>query len=176
MVKLIFSNSNELAEKVVLTEEGMIISDDAMITECLSSYLISMTDSLKLDPMFEQVLNYIELDEKVSLALTKYNSHPSIITIKRNISITQKFEFSHIYPWEVMKCVEVLDTGKSTSGVIPTKTIKLAKENICPYVTDMISAAIYNCTFPDKMKKADVSAIFKKVIQAVREITDRSVF
>ena len=32
----------------------------------------------------------------------------------------QKFEFSHVYPWEVRKFVEVLDTSKSTSGDIPT--------------------------------------------------------
>ena len=112
--------------------------------------------------MFEQVPNYVELDEKVSLALAKYNNHPSIITSKRNISITQKFEFSHVCPWEVMKFVEVLDTSKSTSGDMPTKIIKMAKENICPYLTDCINAAIYNCTFPDELKKADVSAIFKK--------------
>ena len=112
--------------------------------------------------MFEQVPNYVELDEKVSLALAKYNNHPSIITIKRNISITQKFEFSHVYPWEVIKFVEVLDTNKSTSGDIPTKIIKMAKESICPYLSDCINAAIYNCTFPDELKKADVSAIFQK--------------
>ena len=89
-------------------------------------------------------------------------NHPSSITIKRNISITQKFEFSHVCLWEFMKFVEVLDTSKSTSGDIPTKIIKMAKENICPYLTDCINAAIYNCTFPDELKKADVSAIFKK--------------
>ena len=60
-----------------------------------------------------------------------------------------------------MKFVEVLDTSKSTSGDIPTKIIKIAKESICPYLTDCINAAIYNCTFPDELKKADVSS-FKK--------------
>ena len=93
----------------------------------------------------------------------------SIITIKRNISITQKFKFPHVCPWEVMKFFEVLDTSKSTSGDIPTKIIKMAKENICPYLTDCINAAIYKCTFPDELKKADVSAIFKKGNPSCRE-------
>ena len=92
----------------------LIISDDTMIAECLNAHFINITDSLELDPMFEQVPNYVELDEKVSLALAKCNNYPSIITIKRNISITQKFEFSHVCPWEVMKFVEVLDTSNST--------------------------------------------------------------
>ena len=162
MVKPMFSNSDQMGDKIVLTEEGKIISDDAMIAECLNIHFINITDSLELDPMFKQEPNYIELDEKISLAIAKYNNHPSIITIKQNISINQKFEFSHVYPWEVMKFVEILDPCKSTSGDIPTKIIKMAKESICPYLTDCINAAIYNCSFPDELKKADVTAIFKK--------------
>ena len=61
-----------------------------------------------------------------------------------------------------MKFVEVLDTSKSNSGDMPTKIIKMTKENICPCLTDCINAAIYNCTLPDEVKKADVSAIFEK--------------
>ena len=38
----------------------------------------------------------------------------------------------------------------------------MAEKNICPYLTDCINAAIYNCTLPDELKKADVSAIVKK--------------
>ena len=125
-------------------------------------YFINITDSLELDPMFEQVPNYVELDEKVSLTLAKYNNHPIIRAIKQNISITQKFEFSHVYPWEFMKFVEVLDTSKSTNGDIPTKIIKMAKESICQYLTDCIIAGIYNCSFPDELKKPDVSAMFNK--------------
>ena len=55
------------------------------IAECLNSHFINIKDSLELDPMFEQVPNYVALDEKVSLALAKYNNHASIITSKRNI-------------------------------------------------------------------------------------------
>ena len=68
-----------------------------------------------------------------------------------------------------MKFVEVLDTSKSTSGDMPTKIIKMVKESICPYLTDCINAAIYNCTFPDELKKADVSAIFRKGIPSCKE-------
>ena len=106
----------------------------------------------------------------MSLELAKYNNHPNIITIKRNISIALKLEFSHVCPWEVMKFFEALDTSKSTSGDIPTKIIKMDKENICPYLTDCINAAIFNRIFPDELKKADVSAIFERVIQAVRKL------
>ena len=52
-------------------------------------------------------------------------------SVKQNVSISQKFEFSHVYPWDVMAFVDKLDTTKSTSGDIPSIIIKVAKERIC---------------------------------------------
>ena len=47
----------------------------------------------------------------------------------------------------------------------------MAKESICSYQTDRINAAIYNCSFPDEVRKDDVSAFLERVIHAGREIT-----
>ena len=33
---------------------------------------------------------------------------------------------------------------------------------ICPYLTDSINATIDNCVFPEKLKEAEVRAIYKK--------------
>ena len=133
-----------------------------MIAECFNSHFVNITDSLGLDPIFKQESSYIELDEKVEVALMKYRNHPSIIAIKHKVSYEQKFQFSHVYPWDVMKFVETLDASKSTSGNIPTKIIKVAKDILCPYLTDCINTAIQNCSFPDELKEADVSSIFKQ--------------
>ena len=38
----------------------------------------------------------------------------------------------------------------------------MAKESTWQYLTHYINAAIYNCSFLDELKKADVSAMFKK--------------
>ena len=92
----------------------------------------------------------------------KYSNHPSIIAIKHKVSYEQKFQLSHVYPWDVMKFIETLDASKSTSGNIPTKIIKMAKDILCPYLTDCINTAVQNCSFPDELKKADVSSIFKQ--------------
>ena len=161
-VKPMFSNGNPMGEKIVLIEDEVIISDDAMIAECFNSHFVNITDSLGLDPMFKQIPNCIELDEKVEVALMKYRNHPSIIAIKHKVRYEKKFQFYHVYPWDVMNFVEALDASKSTSGNIPTKIIKMAKDILCPYLTDCINAAIQNCSFPDELKKADVSSIFKQ--------------
>ncbi len=133
-----------------------------MIAECFNTHFLNITDSLGLDPKFKQVSSCIELNEKLEVALMKYSNHPSIIAIKHKVSYEQKFQFSHVYPWDVMKFVETLDASKSTSGNKPTKIIKMAKYILCPYLTDCINTAIQNCSFPDELKKADVSSIFKQ--------------
>ena len=42
-----------------------------MIAKCFNSHFVNSTGSLEFDPMFKQVPNYAELDEKLSLALAK---------------------------------------------------------------------------------------------------------
>ena len=59
---------------------------------------VNITDSLGLDPVSKQESSYTELDEKVEIALIKYNNHPSIIAIKHKVTYEQKFQFSHVYP------------------------------------------------------------------------------
>ena len=137
-----------MGQKIVLIEDEVIISDDAMIAECFNSHFVNITDSLGLDSMFKQVSSCIELDEKLKFALMKYSNHPSIIAIKHKASYEQKFQFSHVYPWDVMKFIETLGASKSTSGNIPTKIIKMAKDILCPYLTDCINTAVQKLFIP----------------------------
>ena len=61
-----------------------------------------------------------------------------------------------------MNKIEALSTNNASSGNIPMKSIRDAKEVICPYLTRCINVAINKCYFPDIMKEADVSAIHVK--------------
>ena len=161
-VKPMFSNGNPMGEKIVLIEEGEVISDDKVIAECLNSHFVNITDSLGLDPSFKDDGIDVSLENKVDIATEKYNNHPSIVAIKSKVQIEKKFEFSNVNLLNVMIKIEALDNSKSKSGNIPTKIIQEAKEVICPYLTDCINATMDNCCFPDKLKEADVCAIHKK--------------
>ena len=65
-----------------------------------------------------------------------------------------------------MACVrqiELLDKSKSNTGSIPISILKDTKDIVCPYLTDCINSAIFDCNFPDELKKADVSPILKEL-------------
>ena len=58
--------------------------------------------------------------------------------------------------------VKILNNNKKTSGNIP---IRILKENInilLPHITDCINSSISDGIFPDALKLADISPIFKK--------------
>ena len=52
-----------------------------------------------------------------------------------------------------MRQIELLDKSKSNSGSIPTFILKDKKDIVCPYLTDCINSAIFDCNFPDEQKR-----------------------
>ena len=77
------------------------------------------------------------------------------------MEMVHTFIFSHVTPTEVMKQIDLLDSKKSSSGNIPTDILKGTKELICPYLTDCINSAIYDCKFPDERKVAELIPVYK---------------
>ena len=56
----------------------------------------------------------------------------------------------------------MLDPTKKTSGVIPTKIVKLANKQICKDLGNYINECIKKNKFPNELKIADITPIFKK--------------
>ena len=160
-VKPLFSNTNPMKEKITLIENGKILANDEEVAECFNEYFINITNGMGIDLSLKEVYDNLTLDEMVVRAVKKYEHHPSIKQIKSINQGTNKFQFSHVNPNEVMRQIEALDKKKSNSGKIPTSVLKATKEDVCPFLTDCINSAIYNCRFPDELKEANVTPKFK---------------
>ena len=52
--------------------------------------------------------------------------------------------------------------NKKTSGVIPTKIVELANKEICKDLANCINESIKKNEFPNELKSADITPIFKK--------------
>ena len=95
-------------------------------------------------------------------AIEKLKNRQSICTIKERFhEENSSFQFCQVNPMEVMKQIESLDNSKSNSGGISTSKLRDTKRIVCPYLTDCIKSAILDCKFPDELKNADISPIFK---------------
>ena len=104
----------------------------------------------------------MSVEQMVLRAIDKIKDHPSIKVINQHsTSNSYSFRFSHVSPNEVVKQTDLLDKNKSNSGNIPTGMLKAVREIVCPYLTDCINSAIYDCKFPNEIKEADLSPLFK---------------
>ena len=73
---------------------------------------------------------------------------------------------------EVIKVVKNLKDSKAVGGDIPTKILKK-----CEFTFDIITACINKTietgNFPDSLKMANVTPVFKKRILLINQTTDR---
>ena len=161
-VKPLFANKNPMSEKITLIDDGRILSNDVEVAEYFDEYFCNITDSLDIDPLFTVVQEQMSVEQKVLRAINKYKDHPSIKVINQHsTSNSNSFRFSHVSPNEVVKQIDLLDKNKSNSGNIPTGMLKAVREIVCPYLTECINPAIYDCKFPNELKEADLSPLFK---------------
>ena len=100
--------------------------------------------------------------DPVSKALVKYRDHPSIIKIRSYFGEESTFNFSEVTAEKVNKIVMSLNSSKATSGNISTKLIKLASKVCSPKLASCINSAIKSAKFPDPLKFAKVTPVFKK--------------
>ena len=67
--------------------------------------------------------------------------HPSIVKMKSVFkSISQDFNFVSSY--DISKIITSLDSTKKTSGIIPTKIVKLANKEICKDLANCMDDSI----------------------------------
>ena len=105
---------------------------------------------------------HMSVEQMVLRALTKYKDHPSIKVINQNVAFNgNTFSFSRVSPNEVMKQIDLLDKNKSNSGNVPTGMLQATKERVCPYLTDCINSAVYDCNFSNELKETDLTPLFK---------------
>ena len=89
--------------------------------------------------------------------------------IKRRASNNNRFEFSSVDPTLVFSEIKKLDPSKKANGAVPTDRLKLASNACYREITYRFKNAINTITFPDILKLADVTPIFKKGDNSVKE-------
>ena len=64
---------------------------------------------------------------------------------------------------EVKKVIKSLNKKKSAiSSCIPVKVLLDSVDTYLPIFTDIINSSIRNCTYPEELKLAEVTPLFKK--------------
>ena len=112
-----------------------------------------------------QVENHSPLpqDDKVLNAIRKFKGHPSILKIKENVIVSEKFTFVEKNVDEIKTEIEGLNTNKPTThNNIPAKVLVNCKDICAECITNVYNDSLSECNFPALLKLADISPAHKK--------------
>ena len=102
-VKPMFSNGGAGHNKIPLVENGEVITDDKLNSESFNEFFIDAVSSLAIEGNGALLDEVYDISDPVKRAIRKFGHHPSIIDIKKNVSITSKFSFYEIGIEEMKK-------------------------------------------------------------------------
>ena len=159
-MKPLFSNKNNTKEKVVLKEGEKFINDEKEVAEIFNNFFGNITKDLNLTkpPSTEGKFD----NDFILNCISKFEEHPSIIKIKEHNN-KNNFKFNFTTQEEVMKVIDSLKSNKSQNkDDIPVKIVKTYKVLFSEFIAKNINHSIRSNTFPDILKLANITPIFKK--------------
>ena len=125
----------------------------------LSVTTINVTHSLDLK------IKNIGLENAPSKIVKIFRIFDNIKKIKKSQQAVanSSFSFKIISEEEVKNAIKGLPINKSTiSGDIPTKILKQYAQIYSKKLADVLNESIKMCKFPDVLKKAEVTPVYKK--------------
>ena len=162
-VKPLFANCGGGSKKITLVKGEKIVSNDKEIAETFNQYFKTSVESLdvKENNIFKTFA--ADLDDPVEIALKKFESHPSVLEIKRVVGIDSKFEFAKVSRVDIELELQNLKSRKASTYMnIPTKLLKQVVDIVAEPLTEIWNTEVIdNHKFPAELKLADITPIFK---------------
>jgi hypothetical protein len=148
-IKPFFSNKNTNSNQTInLLENDQIVSDTEKVCSIFNDFFIDITK------------NIVQDDDISNDGVTR---NESITKIREHYRGHGHFNFTPVSVDMVFKKLKNLNPKKASGyDNIPSKLIKLAATFIGEQITPLINESIILSCFPNPLKYADVSPIFKK--------------
>ena len=145
--------------KFLLIENDNLISNEKDLASIFNNFFINITSDLHLKEAPKPQTSNESLDE----LLTRFSTHPSIKKIKESFPVSDSFNFRPVTTDDVKKEILNLDGSKANiQGDIPADILKASIDIHLNLITEIINDSFKNGIFPDELKLAEVSPIFKK--------------
>ena len=162
-VKPSFTDKTKNIQNITLVEGDVIISETQEVVNTFNDFFANAVKNLNIVENANNICNNNHIIDPVLKAVNKYILHPSIIQIRNNVDTSKHFNFTAVSSDEVLIEIKKLDSSKATS--FKNIPIKVFKENADLYtniITKLVNNSIQTCTFPDELKMADITPVFKK--------------
>ena len=166
-VKPLFSDKSIKNSNIILIENNDIIHNDVIVAQKFNDFFSNVVHNLNIKMDSDNVIVNCNDTDPITFAIHKYKKHPSIIKIQesqRNVESKPLYSFTRTSYESIYKEILSIDPSKSSpNNSIP---IKIIKENCDLFARKLhidFNNSIYNGTFPNNLKLADVTPVYKKV-------------
>ena len=156
-IKPFFSNKGLNTNSMMLVEDNGIVRNEEIIANIMNNYFTNITTHLKLKPT--------KIDPKANLEsiIDTFQNHESVRRIKlANFHSKSSLKFNSVSELDVKKEILNLSSKKATrKGDIPAKILKNSINTYLSELTILINNCLKEGVFPDDLKLADITPIFK---------------
>ena len=161
-MKPFFSEKNSAKNKITLIEDETIISDDITVAKTMNNYFTNAVKDLQIKGFETENISDENIDN-INRTILQFGKHPSIIKIKENVKIGEKFSFSKTTLQNIEEKITNLNINKATTlDNIPAKILVQFKERCSKFIYKYYNDSVTEGLFPDSMKMADVTPAHKK--------------
>ena len=164
-IKPNFSNKNK-TQKIILVENGEILSENVKIAEVFNDYFINIVKDLNIPEIIEGKTSdnpIITNTDDIESIIRKYGEHPSILKIREHINHTETFTFMNVNEMQIETEIYNINSKKAP-GVdgIPGNILKESVDIWRQPLKQLYNISIEKQQFPSKLKYANVTPLFKK--------------
>ena len=145
----------------MLSENGELILKNKQIANIFNDHFGSIVENLGLDHWDDHSLSRTKSFDRIENITKRYKSHPSIRNIKANFNCVCIFSFQPVCMDDGKTFIQDLENNKSVADEI---LIQILKESEFTFETlsNYIKKSIETDYFPDSLKEANITPIFKK--------------
>ena len=162
-MKPLFFSEGSYNANIKLTNKDEIIQNDQKVAETLNSFSENAVSSLKLNENSFVINNeHKNIQDPIKKIIVKYQFHHSIFIIKNKIKNTNTFRFKHVMLSDIKSEIKGLNPNKATAhnNILP-KILWKSAEGTVNTLQLLFNDAILNSEFPENLKLADVTPVFK---------------
>jgi hypothetical protein len=148
------SKKSKNSNNFMLHENDKLVSDKSDVANIFNDFFVNVTNDLKE--------NIDVSSSSVEEICSHYMNHPSIVSICENAK-KKHFDFEAVTRDTVLKKLKCLNARKSCGyDLIPAKLLRYGAGPLSHSLTPIINSCFRLQVYPDKLKDAEVSPIYKK--------------
>ena len=148
----------------MILDKGEIITDDAEVAENLNNFFVEAVESLDIETFTSKTISTFNIDDIEKIV----NQYPSILKIKENVTLKDRFKFKDINSNEINKKILELNPKKaSIKNDMPPKILIQSNEIVLDYLAEIYNNSKNENYFSTSLKLGTITPIEKTAIKTL---------